>query len=88
MHDEFANLNFITFQLSKSDNLSKHMCQNCLNLLNGCIMFREMCQQTNKKMIELSIKKGKIISLQSLLSRIGVYDNNSVVKVVHIVGNK
>ncbi|CAB3224304.1 unnamed protein product [Arctia plantaginis] len=65
--------NFSGVILSKSDNLSKHMCQNCLNLLNGCIMFREMCQQTNKKMIELSIKQEYNIDYQK-------YEENSEIK--------
>lgn len=42
--------------LTESDNLTNQMCQNCLDLLNGCIMFREMCQKTDK-MIRIAIKK-------------------------------
>ncbi|KAG6465049.1 zinc finger protein 680 [Manduca sexta] len=43
--------------MNKSDNFSKHMCQNCLDLLNGCIVFREMCQRSNKIWLDVSIKK-------------------------------
>lgn len=39
------------------------MCQNCLDLLNGCIMFREMCQKNNKRMLKMIAKEGNIISL-------------------------
>ncbi|XP_045496997.1 zinc finger protein 480-like [Colias croceus] len=43
--------------INKADNLPNHICQSCLDLLNGCILFREMCQKTDKKLIEFSIKK-------------------------------
>ncbi|XP_026324996.1 zinc finger protein 677-like [Hyposmocoma kahamanoa] len=46
-----------TVQVNKTDNLPNHICQNCLNLLNGCIMFRDLCQRSNKRLVELSIKK-------------------------------
>nr|XP_021191897.2 zinc finger protein 483-like [Helicoverpa armigera] len=51
--------NFSGITLSNSDNLSKHMCQSCLDLLNGCIMFRDMCQRNNKLLndVGVSIKK-------------------------------
>ncbi|XP_045771975.1 zinc finger protein 62 homolog [Maniola jurtina] len=49
--------NFAGVTINKKDKLPKHICQKCLDLLNGCITFREMCQRTNKQMIELSIKK-------------------------------
>lgn len=42
--------------ISKTDNLSKKMCQSCLDLLNGCIMFREICQKNNEMLLEVSIK--------------------------------
>ncbi|XP_045448527.1 zinc finger protein 681-like [Melitaea cinxia] len=48
---------FSGVSISKTDHLPKHICQNCLNLLNGCILFRDMCQSNNKMLIELSIKK-------------------------------
>lgn len=49
--------------IEKTDNFSKHMCQSCLDLLYSCILFREMCQKNNNKMIEIaviSIKKEEI----------------------------
>uniref|UniRef100_A0A2H1VBV7 SFRICE_006601 n=1 Tax=Spodoptera frugiperda TaxID=7108 RepID=A0A2H1VBV7_SPOFR len=49
--------NFSGIVLNNADNLSKHMCQSCLDLLNGCIMFREMCQRNNKHLIEVTIKQ-------------------------------
>ncbi|KAM3961069.1 uncharacterized protein ACR2FA_004843 [Aphomia sociella] len=49
--------NFTGVTINDSDKFSKHMCQNCLDLLNGCITFRDMCQKTNKQIIERSIKK-------------------------------
>ncbi|XP_073945466.1 uncharacterized protein isoform X2 [Choristoneura fumiferana] len=42
--------------VSKSDALTQ-MCQNCLDLLNGCIMFREMCQKNNKRMMKMVAKE-------------------------------
>ncbi|KPJ08779.1 Zinc finger protein 83 [Papilio machaon] len=42
--------------INHDDNLPKHMCQGCLDLLNGCIKFRDMCQNNNKLQIEQSIK--------------------------------
>ncbi|XP_072931884.1 uncharacterized protein [Epargyreus clarus] len=56
--EEIKNISGVT--IIKTDNLSKKMCKNCLDLLNGCIMFREMCQKSNKKLIEASIKKEQI----------------------------
>ncbi|XP_068631928.1 zinc finger protein 32-like [Battus philenor] len=53
--EEIKNFSGVT--ISKSDDLPKHMCQHCLDLLNGCIMFRDLCQKNNKRLIELSIKK-------------------------------
>ncbi|XP_049868944.1 zinc finger protein 836-like [Pectinophora gossypiella] len=53
--DEIQNFAGVT--VSKSDQLPQHMCQSCLDLLNGCITFRDVCQRTNKDLIELSIKK-------------------------------
>ncbi|XP_039754490.1 zinc finger protein 681-like [Pararge aegeria] len=49
--------NFGGVRISKKDKLSKQLCQKCLDLLNGCITFREMCQRNNNEVIELSIKK-------------------------------
>ncbi|XP_028178007.1 zinc finger protein 431-like [Ostrinia furnacalis] len=43
--------------LYKMENYSNHMCQSCLDLLNGCIMFRELCQRSNAKITELYEKK-------------------------------
>lgn len=55
---------FKLLQVSKTDNLSKTMCQNCMDLLNGCITFRDVCQRTNEKLIQLSKQKGvKILFL-------------------------
>ncbi|KAI5651811.1 zinc-finger associated domain (zf-AD) domain-containing protein [Phthorimaea operculella] len=59
-------LNFSGVTVSKSDKLPQQMCQSCLDLLNGCIMFRDMCQKTNKDMIELCIKKAPSPYLDSL----------------------
>ncbi|KAJ2945985.1 hypothetical protein O0L34_g4904 [Tuta absoluta] len=53
--EEIQNFSGVT--VTKSDKFPQQMCQSCLDLLNGCIMFRDMCQKTNKDMIELSIKK-------------------------------
>ncbi|XP_026724887.1 zinc finger protein 816-like [Trichoplusia ni] len=56
--------NFSGVIVSKTDNLSKTMCQNCLDLLNGCIMFRDICRSTNEKLIQLSIQKVSEISIK------------------------
>ncbi|CAG9584760.1 unnamed protein product [Danaus chrysippus] len=45
---------FSGVSIFKTDNLPKQICQNCLDLLNGCIMFREMCQKTNQLMKRIS----------------------------------
>ncbi|XP_023940813.1 zinc finger protein 595 [Bicyclus anynana] len=49
--------NFTGVTICQKDKFSKLMCKKCLDLLNGCILFRDMCQATNRQMIELSIKK-------------------------------
>ncbi|XP_060803084.1 zinc finger protein 695 isoform X3 [Amyelois transitella] len=49
--------NFTGVVISNSDSFSKHICENCLDLLNGCIRFRNICQKTNKTLLELSIKQ-------------------------------
>ncbi|KAJ0177299.1 hypothetical protein K1T71_007308 [Dendrolimus kikuchii] len=46
--------NFSGVSIEKTDRLSKYMCEDCLDLLNSCITFREMCQMTNKNMIEFA----------------------------------
>ncbi|CAK1547281.1 unnamed protein product [Leptosia nina] len=44
--------------ISKYDKYSKYICQNCLDLLQSCIIFREMCQTNNKHCLkDVSIKK-------------------------------
>ncbi|XP_050346032.1 zinc finger protein 681-like [Nymphalis io] len=53
--DEIRNFSGVI--INKTDNLPKHLCKNCLDLLNGCIVFRDMCQTNNKVLIELSIKR-------------------------------
>ncbi|XP_059047010.1 zinc finger protein 675-like [Achroia grisella] len=53
--EEIKNFSGVT--VNNTDNFSKHMCQSCLDLLNGCITFRDLCQKTNKQMIEMSVKK-------------------------------
>ncbi|CAH0579349.1 unnamed protein product [Chrysodeixis includens] len=57
--------NFSGVIVSKTDNLSKTMCQNCLDLLNGCIMFRDICRSTNEKLIQLSIQKVPEIGIKN-----------------------
>lgn len=44
----------VQLQITSSDKYSKYMCQNCLDLLNGCILFRDMCQKTDKAFNEAS----------------------------------
>ncbi|XP_047505112.1 zinc finger protein 723-like isoform X1 [Pieris napi] len=47
--------------ISKFDDHSKHICQNCYQLLKSCILFREMCQKNNKRLeVEVSIKTEQI----------------------------
>ncbi|XP_047994855.1 zinc finger protein 676-like [Leguminivora glycinivorella] len=48
--EEIKHFSGIT--ISKTDTMTQ-MCQNCLDLLNGCIMFRDMCQKNNKRLQEL-----------------------------------
>ncbi|XP_013143464.1 PREDICTED: zinc finger protein 85-like isoform X2 [Papilio polytes] len=43
--------------INRNDNLPKYMCQGCMDLLNGCIKFRDMCQNSNKLQLEHSIKE-------------------------------
>lgn len=54
MHFSDKLWQIIYLQIFKTDNLPKQICQNCLDLLNGCIMFREMCQKTNQLMKRIS----------------------------------
>lgn len=52
--DDIRNFSGVT--ISESQHLSTKMCQNCLDLLNGCIMFRELCQRSSINMIEVAVK--------------------------------
>ncbi|KAL0841376.1 hypothetical protein ABMA28_015073 [Loxostege sticticalis] len=49
--------NFSGVVINKMENYSNHICQSCIDLLNGCILFRDMCQKSNERMSEISIKK-------------------------------
>ncbi|CAK1596314.1 unnamed protein product [Parnassius mnemosyne] len=53
--EEIRNFSGVT--INQTDNLPQHICQNCLDLLNGCIMFRDMCQRNHKRLEEHSFKK-------------------------------
>ncbi|XP_053607384.1 zinc finger protein 540-like [Plodia interpunctella] len=58
--------NITGVMISMSDSFSKFMCQKCLDLLNGCITFRKMCQKTHELLLELSIKKEKCNNEQKI----------------------
>ncbi|CAH0667211.1 unnamed protein product [Chilo suppressalis] len=48
--------NFSGVTINESQDTSNYMCKNCLDLLNGCIMFRELCQKNNKHLVEVAVK--------------------------------
>ncbi|KAG7302585.1 hypothetical protein JYU34_012519 [Plutella xylostella] len=41
-------LHFSGVLIQESDKLTKFMCQSCYDLLHGCILFRDMCQRSDK----------------------------------------
>ncbi|CAG9786081.1 unnamed protein product [Diatraea saccharalis] len=52
--DDIKHFSGVAF--SEIPNTSNYMCQSCLDLLNGCIMFRELCQRSNKNIVKVAVK--------------------------------
>ncbi|KAL4716235.1 hypothetical protein ACJJTC_004729, partial [Scirpophaga incertulas] len=52
--EEIKNFSGVT--INESSNRSNQMCQRCLQLLNGCIVFRDLCQKNNRHLEEISVK--------------------------------
>lgn len=42
------------FQIQPSDKLSKYLCKHCLELLDNCIKFRELCRKNNEYLITIN----------------------------------
>lgn len=42
-------------EVEDADTLSKHICENCLELLKGCLRFRDMCRNNTKLLIDIEI---------------------------------
>ncbi|RVE39949.1 hypothetical protein evm_015401 [Chilo suppressalis] len=58
--------NFSGVTINESQDTSNYMCKNCLDLLNGCIMFRELCQKNNKHLVEVAVKSADGVVLRCI----------------------